>query len=136
MQVSFTVMGKPMGKQRPKVTKWGAHTPENTVNYETLVKMIYQQKIHKVLEGPLKIYIDAYYQIAKSTSKKKRNLMLIDKLRPTQKPDSDNIAKIICDSLNTIAYKDDSQIVEMSIRKFYSDVPRVVVVLKELKEGE
>lgn len=136
MQVSFTIMGKPMGKQRPKVTKWGTHTPEDTVNYETLVKMIYQQKIHKVLEGPLKIYIDAYYQIAKSTSKKKKNLMLVDKIRPTRKPDLDNIAKIICDALNTIAYKDDSQIVEMSVRKFYSEVPRVVVVLKELKEGE
>jgi Holliday junction resolvase RusA-like endonuclease len=136
MQASFNIMGQPMGKQRPRVTKWGTHTPIETVNYETLVQMIYQQKIHKILEGPLKIYIDAYYQIAKSTSKKKRSLMLQDKIRPTKKPDLDNIAKIICDSLNTIAYKDDSQIVEMEIRKFYSDVPRVVVTLKELKEGE
>ena len=43
----------------------------------------------------------------------------------------DNIAKAILDSLNGIAYKDDSQIVSMVVSKKYSNRPRVEITLKE-----
>ena len=53
---------------------------------------------------------------------------MIDRLiRPTRKPDFDNIGKVICDALNGIAYRDDAQIVDALVRKFYSDTPRVIV---------
>ncbi|WP_332834903.1 RusA family crossover junction endodeoxyribonuclease [Clostridium perfringens] len=41
--------------------------------------------------------------------------------KPTKKPDVDNIAKIILDSLNGVAYKDDSQIVDIRIIKKYTE---------------
>ncbi|XZN30187.1 RusA family crossover junction endodeoxyribonuclease [Clostridium perfringens] len=41
--------------------------------------------------------------------------------KPTKKPDVDNIAKIILDSLNGVAYKDDSQIVDLRIIKSYTE---------------
>ena len=52
-------------------------------------------------------------------------------IRPTKKPDLDNIAKAVLDSLNGIAYKDDSQIVSMVVSKKYSNRPRVEITLKE-----
>ena len=55
--------------------------------------------------------------------------------RPTKKPDVDNIAKAILDSLNGIAYRDDSQIVELNMKKLYADLGFVKVTLEEL-EGE
>ena len=58
--------------------------------------------------------------------------MLEHKIRPTKKPDWDNIGKIICDSLNQIAYRDDAQIVDSQVRKFYSENPRVEVIIKEV----
>ena len=51
-------------------------------------------------------------------------------IRPTTKPDNDNILKIVADSLNQIAYKDDAQVVDAQIRKFYSRRPRVAVVIR------
>lgn len=134
MNVSFIVPGKPMGKQRPRVTKWGTHTPVETVNYETLVKMTYQQKIHKILEGPLKVTINAYFGIPKSTPKKYLENMKLENVFYTKKSDADNIAKIILDALNTIAFKDDSQVSILLITKKYSDVPRVEVTIEEIKE--
>ena len=41
--------------------------------------------------------------------------------KPRKKPDADNIAKIILDSLNGVAYKDDSQIVDIRIIKKYTE---------------
>ncbi len=58
--------------------------------------------------------------------------MLNGIIRPTKRPDFDNIGKIICDSLNMIAYHDDSAIVDGRVRKFYSDVPRVEVIIKSI----
>lgn len=46
--------------------------------------------------------------------------------------DLDNIIKSVADSLNGIAYKDDSQIVEVVSKKYYSDKPRVEVILEDI----
>lgn len=56
--------------------------------------------------------------------------MLGEAIRPIKKPDVDNVTKIIADSLNNIAYKDDAQIVDSTVRKFYSDMPRVQVIIQ------
>lgn len=55
--------------------------------------------------------------------------MLTGEIRPTKKPDWDNIGKVVCDALNKIAYDDDSCIVDGAVHKWYSEEPRVVVEL-------
>lgn len=51
-------------------------------------------------------------------------------IMPTKKPDCDNVAKMICDALNGLAYKDDAQIVNLNVLKAYtSDVPFVAVTI-------
>ncbi len=83
----------------------------------------------------LDVRIIAYYEIPKSTSKKKRREMLEHRIRPTKKPDWDNIGKIVCDSLNLVAYHDDSAVVDAQVRKFYSETPRVDVMIKGRRTG-
>ena len=58
--------------------------------------------------------------------------MLLNNIRPTKKPDMDNILKIIADALNKVAYYDDKQIVECSIKKYYSNAPKVIVEIENL----
>ena len=124
----FIIPGEPTGKARPRVTKWGAHTPEKTVLYENLVKTVYNGKLH---EGYIEMNVTAFYSITKSASKKKHEQMLSGEIRPTKKPDCDNVLKIIADALNKVAYNDDAQIVRATVEKYYSDVPRVEVEIKE-----
>ena len=132
--VQFTIAGEPKGKGRPRVTSYGTYTPKQTVVYENLVKTMYsvQCGVFKFPDdSQLDITVIAYYAIPKSVSKAKREAMLLGKIRPTKKPDWDNIGKIVADSLNQIAYKDDAQIVDAQVRKYYSDNPRVEVMIKE-----
>ena len=132
--IKLVIPGEPVAKGRPRVTKWGTYTPEKTKNYETLVKeLFFIEHGQPLLEGQLAINIKAYFSIPKSTSKKNKNLMIAGKIRPTKKPDADNILKIIGDALNDIAYKDDKQIVSANIEKFYSDEPRVQIEIKEVR---
>jgi Holliday junction resolvase RusA-like endonuclease len=135
--VTFIIPGTPQGKARartgynPRVGKVTSHTPAKTVNYEKLIKLMYINKygndktFHET--DALKIRIDAYFQPTKSTSKKLSTKMLSGELLPTKKPDADNIAKIVCDALNDIAYKDDTQICKLEVNKAYSDTERVEV---------
>ena len=58
--------------------------------------------------------------------------MLENEISPTIKPDTDNIAKSILDSLNGIAYKDDKQIIRLTVEKWYAEVPNVTVEIKEV----
>lgn len=131
--IKLIVPGEPVAKGRPRVTKWGTYTPEKTKNYETLVKELYFVK-HKqtLLEGELKINIKAYFKIPKSASKKKRAEMISGKIRPTKRPDIDNVIKSITDSLNGVAYDDDSQIVLVKAEKYWSEEPRVEIELGKI----
>ena len=49
-----------------------------------------------------------------------------------KKPDADNLAKAIKDAMRGVVYKDDSQIVELIVRKQYGDPPRVVIAVEEI----
>lgn len=139
--VNFIIPGPPQGKARAKVYRnhniVRAVTPEKTVLYENLVKTCYQElnMSQYFNEQALVMVIDAYYDIPKSTSKKKAEDMLNGSIRPTKKPDSDNIAKAIMDALNGVAFKDDSQIVELRIRKHYGKSPKVQVAIGEVEES-
>jgi len=126
----ITIPGKPLGKQRARTLKSGrSYTPDQTVSYETYVKMCYIEQGGQNLGGTdfLRMEIAAFYPIPKSTSKNKVVLMEAGEIRPTVKPDLDNCIKIVADSLNGIAYKDDSQIVSVVADKYYSDVPRLEI---------
>ncbi len=130
--LTITIPGDPKGKGRPRLGKGHTYTPKDTVSYENWVKMCFLNQEGKMLEGELKAEIVCYYSIPKGTSKKRAAKMIQGNIKPIKKPDLDNVAKIILDSLNGIAYKDDSQIVELSIKKYYAEQPLVRLWLEEV----
>lgn len=141
--VKFTVPGDPIGKGRPRFRRAGqyvtTYTPDKTVSYENLVKLMYEQQCKSYQfpqDVPLDMRITAYYSIPKSTSKKKRAEMLAFKVRPLKKPDSSNVLKSVEDALNGVAYHDDTQIVDTQIRRFYGENPRVVVTIREAEAND
>jgi Holliday junction resolvase RusA-like endonuclease len=139
MPVKFEVLGVPVGKGRPKFSTVNGHavayTPAKTANYETLVRLSYQQQIGAFMfdkDKPLRAIIRAFFPIPKSASKKKREQMEAGKIRHTKKCDADNIAKACLDALNGIAFYDDSQVCELSISKFYGNTPKVEIIIDEV----
>lgn len=86
----------------------------------------------KPLSGCIALMVCAYFVPPKSWAKWKKAAALEDKIRPTMKPDFDNLAKIAADALNGIVYLDDVQVVDGRALKFYSDDPRVEIWVREL----
>ena len=139
MRAKFCIHGDPQGKGRPRFSTVCGHvhtrTPDETVLYENLVKTEYRQQVGVKFpdDAMLDVRIFAYYPIPKSVSKRKRQAMLEKRIRPIKKPDWDNVGKVICDSLNGIAYRDDAQVVDSMVRKFYGEDPKVVVTIEEIE---
>lgn len=135
--ISFTVPGQAVGKQRPRFSRRSGrtYTPEKTVNYETLVRLSYQQQVDAEpfeRDKPLALKLEIYQQIPNSVSKKKREMMIGKKILPTKKPDTDNVIKAVLDAVNGIAFHDDSQIVKIYAVKYFSEYPEVKVTISEI----
>lgn len=97
----------------------------------------------KPISEPLKLQIKAYFSIPKSYSKKRKEMCLAGDVRPTKKPDGDNVAKIVLDGLNPKMkvdrrlhkavclheglYLDDKQVVDLIVEKWYAEEPRVEI---------
>ena len=143
--ICFTVPGKPQGKARartfynPKTKGMSSITPEKTVLYENFISTCYLQVAGEDRfsdDAYIRIRIQAFYEVTKSSSKVKRTAMLNGELMPAKKPDIDNIAKAVLDALNSVAYRDDTQIVELQIRKQYSEKPRLEICMESVNLQE
>ena len=113
MKYQFEIKEKAIGKQRPRYSSktHRMYTPTKTSTFEEKVKWAFKSKYNIETElstKPFKAKIIAVFEPAKSLSKKKKEELLYSEY--TKKPDADNIAKIILDSLNELAYKDDNQV--------------------------
>ena len=80
-EVSFTVPGKPFGKQRPKMSRRGkfvtTYTPKETVEYENLIKISYYNSAGDTkLKGAIKADIRGIFPIPTSASNKQKEKMI------------------------------------------------------------
>lgn len=107
----------PVAKERPRFSVRGgiprAYTKAKTRNYERDLACIasLQQKGKPPLEGSIIILVTFYLKRPKTVKRK----------YPDVKPDIDNYCKALCDSLNGIVWKDDSQIIDLFASKRYSE---------------
>jgi Holliday junction resolvase RusA-like endonuclease len=134
-KIQFDVIGKPYGQKRPRAFRrgkfLGIYAPKENVEYSVKVVNAFNKVGKKYDDVPLIIEIQAFFKKPKLT-KKEQALNLPKHKFPTKKPDGDNIAKAILDSLNQVAYHDDSFVTELSVSKYYTDGDeRVNVVIYE-----
>ena len=139
MRITFFVESKPQGKARARTfydrrsDKMRSITPQQTKSYEDLIRWSYKAAGGQYMgEKLIKVEIQAFYPIPKSFSKKKRNDAIFERIRPTTKPDCDNIIKVVLDALNGVAYYDDKQVVSVSCEKYYGETGYLRISIQEI----
>ena len=133
----FKIPGKAQAKQRPRMGRSGiVYTPKETLVYENYVKMCFSDYANQFgwlpYENQVRAEIEVLVAVPKSDSKTKKKAKIEGMIRPAVKPDCDNLAKSILDSLNGLAYHDDKQVVELSVKKYYAENAEVRVRLTEV----
>ncbi len=140
MTYFFTLDGKVRGKGRPRFRRRGnyvqTYTDEATRDYEAAIRKAFaQQNLPQApLDGALDVRIMACYGKTKGMSKAFWERCENGEEHPTKKPDADNIAKAVLDALNGIAFKDDNQVVALSVFKKYYYEDKLVVSIIELQK--
>ncbi len=135
--IAFTIPGNPVAKGRAKFARRGnfvtTYTPEKTVRYENLVALAAQQAmgITPLFETGVELRVIAYMPIPASWSMKKQRAAALGELTPISKPDLDNVVKAIKDGCNKVAWKDDSQVIDLVAKKRYG-MPRVEVAIRRI----
>ncbi len=140
MKYQFEVLEKAIGKERPRYSAKTnrMYTPTKTASFEEKVKWAFKAKYNIETElstKPFKAKIIAVFTPPESLSKKKKEELLFQ-VNYTKKPDIDNIAKAILDSLNGLAYKDDSQVSALLVLKDYGVENKIIVELEEIYMSE
>jgi Holliday junction resolvase RusA-like endonuclease len=133
----LVIFGNPIAASRPRVTRWSTYYKEPYNSYKSFLRA-------KVVESiansnftpfdaslPLKMYITFEMEIPKSFSTKKR--LSLEGTYVVKKPDIDNLSKSCFDAMNKIVYNDDSQIVEIIVKKVYSFEPKTIIKIEEIR---
>jgi len=139
MSIVFDVPLEPKGKGRPRFSRHGkftkVYTDQATLDYETAIQLCASKAMgsQKPLETPVSVFLYIRLPVPQSYSKKRTEACLAGSERPAKKPDIDNVAKCFLDAMNGVVYLDDTQVVDLHIKKLYSAVAGVDVAIMEAK---
>ena len=137
-QIELIVYGNPVAQGRPRFSRQGgfvkAYDPIQSKSYKQLIRLELQPLLSNPDFTPIdracRLNLKVFRALPKSFSKKKREEAVLGYIQPTTKPDTDNYVKGVLDALNGTVLKDDSVVCEIFARKFYSERPRIEVVLE------
>ena len=137
MQIHFQVEGDPKGTGRPRFSTFGkftrVYTDKQTLSYEAMIAFFAKQAmgVTDLLETPVSVFLYVRLPVPQSYSKKRREACLSGTEKPCKKPDIDNIAKTYLDAMNGVIFVDDTQVVDLHVKKLYSDKAGVDVMVME-----
>ena len=134
MEAFFVIPMKPTGKGRPRLGGGGVvYTPTKTKAYENFIKACYVEQCDGVHFGDkyIELEVVAYMPVLTKFKKAEKEAALRGEIKPTGKPDADNILKAILDALNEFAYDDDRYIYKVTIERIYDENPRTEVRIKD-----
>lgn len=105
-----------MGMPRPRVTRHGAYTPAKAVEAKVAVRRAFETAWDGPVPAfgehePVVVSITTYRSLPPSRPKR------VESEPDTYKPDADNVAKLVQDALNGLAWADDAQVSVLLVRK-------------------
>lgn len=118
---AFDVFGDPKGQPRHRAIaingKVHIYNPKSAMGWKEKITIAAAANLRRIgLEGPIKLSVQLRFARPKRLEKKAIGLIPY-----ISKPDADNAAKLIMDSLTEIgAWHDDCQVMTLEIEKYYA----------------
>ncbi len=130
---------KPLARNRHRIVKTPAgghyvssYLPGASRNEQAVIRQFAAEAMYG---GPpfteaIDLRIIAWLPVPQSWSRKRREAALLGVVCPTGRPDLDNYLKLACDALKAIVWRDDSQVVNLTAWKRYSETPMLILEIR------
>lgn len=141
--IEFTILGKP--KAWGRMREQGIYIPKTkrvfirkfkegeVVTNEAIIRMAFTDRMREEegflpWRGPVALHVGAYFPMIKGSKwwLRAARACVIPFIKV---PDSDNLGKIVGDSLNEVAWADDKLITPVLVEKWYADKPRTEITI-------
>jgi len=105
------------------------YTPAHVRKYQDALRYACGQAMAggAPFEGAVRVAVLAVLPVPRSMSAKRRAECLRGERHPVKRPDLDGYLKVALDCANLIVFRDDSQVVDLDVRKVYGDRPRIEI---------
>ncbi len=132
-RVAFTIDGTPKGKARPRAdfVNGRVHEDPESAKEEMRIRGIAAKAFGDgdPWTGPVRLVVTAIFEIPASWPKRYREALANGgTIYHDQKPDKDNIEKLVMDACNSLVWRDDGQVALGGILKRYGSPERMEVV--------
>lgn len=145
MSIIITLHGEPEGRKQPVA---GIARPKGkkpfVVFYPAPETKAYQKALamqakvvmgsRPLLSGAVAVAITAVFPVPSSWSRRDRDAALAGIIRPTGKPDWDNVGKQL-DAFKNVVWEDDAIVVDCRVIKVYGEEPMLRIEVEPL-EGQ
>lgn len=114
----------PVAKGRPRFSRGGhVYTPTTTKSYESILRW----RLKDLIKQNPSIYtmalrVTIFFFLKKPDS--------VKRYYPSVRPDIDNYLKAVLDAMNGVVFKDDGQIVSLTVSKAYADCAGVEILIE------
>lgn len=137
--ISFTIIGQPIALKRHRVARNGRMYDPSYKDKKQIWLQIAKYKPKKPIKGDIYLKVVFYLKRPKKHYRTGKYSHLLkdaykDKVYHSFKPDLDNLAKLLCDTIGGAdrMIVDDAQICMLQAEKMYSTNPRTEVVIQEI----
>ena len=142
--IHFKIEGRAQPQGRPRAVRMGAgvrmYDPPKSKAYKQMVAAVVRSHMNingiQTITAPIAVHLNFYFTPPKSYSKKRIQAIEAKEELFTKKPDLDNLAKSILDACNNLLFKDDSQIIGLTIGKHYGHEDYVDVKVQIIDTGK
>jgi Holliday junction resolvase RusA-like endonuclease len=126
LKYSFDLNVEPKPQQRPRL--YGKRVYDPSKEYKSSLKVqLRSQFLWDIIDSPIFLKLVFRMPIPKTTTKARMKAILNGEIFYTKRPDIDNLAKAVLDSLNGVIIEDDSQIYGLRAEKVYSQNPGIFI---------
>ena len=138
--ITITVPGEPIARPRQRVGTMNGHartftdTKHPVHAYKAAIRLAWQATGAATIDGPVTMNIEAVFSRPKSKLWKSKPMPSYPHI---SKPDFDNVAKAVCDGLNGLSFRDDSQVFICTVTKRVAagdEQPKTVIEVKSWEE--
>ena len=129
MTATFTVLGAPVAWARAGKNGKRHFTKPRQAAHMDAIKWAAREAGVAQFQGPVRLTIWATFPVPVSCTKLEAARRMASP--HTMKPDADNVAKLVKDALNGVAYADDAQVSELTVRKVWGHEGRTVITVEK-----